>query len=567
MWLNQLRQAHIIDASAYAMGCFINQSNQSASEWPGLLCALSMQAIKQGHTCLDFTRITAQFPALLNFPDLLDSIAVSTLGNNARIGQDTLQSNTLFTVAPPYLFCNTFFDLEQRLLQAIAARLTTQDRPAHLNPAEQLAQLCLAKPLCFLSGGPGTGKTTVLSQALPRIIELFQQKFNRLPIIRLCAPTGKAAARMTAAWLAHKQHLLATKQHSEFLSCVPEQAITLHRLLSIHPLSKQAQFSPRHSLPVDFVVVDEASMIDLPLFVQLFEALPKHAHMLLIGDPNQLPAVEAGNILGSLLQASAEPSFFSQLQRAHLHLSINYRQIHHPGLSELASDCLLASPAKLVEKLAAQHYSHVTWQENSTLALSETLLQASAHYAQLALCENAHAALMAARNFTLLTAVHDGPYGCRAINHAIMRKLNPSFQRFFHGQLLLITENAQHLGLANGDIGIVWRQANHQLMASFETNGVIQTRELIELPAFELAYALTIHKSQGSEYNAVSVVLPEQDNPVLSKALLYTAFTRARHGLTILATKQRLIDSFEKPNRRVNGLVQLAELLMKQKIQ
>ena len=567
MWLNQLRQAHIIDASAYAMGRYINQQNENESVWPGLLCALSMQAIKLGHTCLDCARITEQFPALLNYPNLLASIDIASLNNNAWVGQNEFQEGTLFTLTNSHLFTNKFLDLEMRLLRAIDTRINSMDCPDYASPAEQLAQLCLLKPLCFLSGGPGTGKTTCLSHALPRWIELFQQHYHRLPRIILCAPTGKAAARMSAALADQKQYVVTHPEASLILKCIPEQAITLHRLLAINPLSKQAKYTQDKPLPIDLLVVDEASMIDLPVFVQLFDAIPNQAHILLIGDSNQLPAIEAGNILGSLLDTTSLHAFFSGCQRAHLHLDFNYRQKDHPGLSLVAQDCLLASPQLLVDTLSSNGYADVTWQENASQALTDIINTATQQYAQLALYDHVESALQAAKDFCVLTAVRDGPYGCNLINHSIARKLNPHFQLFFHGQLLLVTENAKHLGLANGDILIIWRLANQQLVAYFENNGTIQTLELSALPAFELAYALTIHKSQGSEYTQVIVVLPEFDSPVLSNSLLYTALTRAKNTLHILAPRNVLISSLEKRNCRVNGLKLLAEQLMKQKVQ
>lgn len=567
MWLNQLRQMHIIDASAYAMGRFINQYNQSDSVWPGLLCALSIQAIKQGHTCLDCTRLAEQFPALLNYPDLLDNIELSTLNRNTLIGQGELQSNTLFTVNQSYLFSNKFFDLESRLLQAMATRINSLVCPDAANSAEQLAQLCFYKPISFLSGGPGTGKTTCLSRALPSWVELFQQNFNRLPKISMCAPTGKAAARMSAAWLEQKTHLLAKAQSSIVLDCIPDQAITLHRLLAINPLNKHAKFTALNPLALDFLVVDEASMIDLPLFVQLLEALPKHAHVLLIGDAQQLPAIEAGNILGSLLDATSTHSFFTQLQYAHLHLEINYRQKQHLGLTRLAHDCLFAEPEQIVETLSEHGYDCVKWLENTPQAFAHTIATAIKHYTTLESYAQPEAALQAAKSFTILCAVREGLFGCININNEIMRRLNPGAKDFFHGQLILITENAKHLGLSNGDILIIWQHANQQLMAYYQSAGQMQALAIAALPAFEPAYALTIHKSQGSEYSHVCVVLPELDSPVLTKSLLYTAFTRAKNDLQIIATKQSLLCSLAKPMYRVNGLALLAEQLMEKKIQ
>ncbi len=300
-------------------------------------------------------------------------------------------------------------------------------------------------------------------------------------------------------------------------------------------------------------------MIDLALFVQLLEAVPLHAHLLIIGDAKQLPAIEAGNILASLLDTAATSGSFMDLPQAHMSLETNHRQANHPGLSRLAQDCLLEASDTVIEHLAANAYDSVAWQDFSPRALADATNLALSHYAQLPVCATAQEALHCARQLTILTAIHEGPSGCKAINAEIARSLNPGFLPFFHGQLLLITENARHLGLSNGDIAIVWRQANQVLMACFETNGQLQTIATSALPAFELAYALTIHKSQGSEYEDVTVVLPELDNAVLSQALLYTAFTRARRQLRILASAERLRSSLMKSNARINGLQQLMQ--------
>lgn len=562
MWFDRLQQAHIIDASACAMGHFINQAHASENQWPGVLCALSMQAIKQGHTCLDCSDLGRQFPGLANFPDFLEQVDISALCENRLIGQGRLQAGTLFTCIAPYLFSNKFLDLELRLLRAIRSRLNDAQCPEHPSAPEQLAQLCLLKPLCFLSGGPGTGKTTTLSLSLPRWIELFQLKFGRLPTIKLCAPTGKAAARMTAALMDQKSSRSASGNSYLYPDGTLNLAITLHQLLSIHPISRQSKYRKGNSLPVDLVVVDEASMIDLPLFVQFLEAIPDEAHILIIGDAQQLPAIEAGNILDGLLNSAATDAYSKLLQKAHLHLEKNYRQLHHPGLSQFAQDCLLDDAEAITDKLSDNAYAHVIWHGAGPHVMVESMQHAISHFSKLPLCENAETALQCAKQFTILTAVRDGPYGCKAINADIARKLNPSFQALFHGQLLLITENAKHLGLANGDTAVIWRQANLPLMACFENNGRLETIAVSALPAYELAYALTIHKSQGSEYGEVAVILPEQDNPVLSKALLYTAFTRARQKLRIIASAEILRSSLMKSNKRINGLQLLKQHVM-----
>lgn len=567
MWLERLRDMQLLDLSAYAMGCYIQQHDGAKSFWPSLLCALSMQALKNGHTCLDCNQLLVQFPALSKFPELLDSIELNSLQSCRLIGLDTLQDKTLFTYTAPNLYTNKFLALEQRLIESLAVRLNDKQlTPVDSTPIN-LANLCLMKPMVLLSGGPGTGKTTVFAQAIPHWMLHFQQLHQRIPNIIFCAPTGKAAARMSEAWNAQKATIECQELDSCLQEAMPNQAITIHRLLAIEPISKRANYNKQKLLSVDLLIVDEASMLDLPLWVQLLDALPESAHLLLIGDAQQLPAIEAGQILGSLLEANSEHFFFQQLQFAHLHLTHNFRQLSNPGLTTLAKDCLNDSAEMVVERIQKNDYSMVSWFDGHREQLNDLIKLAVTNYSALSRYETIDAALAAVRNFVILTAVREGPNGCVDINADIAQHLNPSLNRYYHGQVLLITENAKHLNLANGDIVMVWQLADFSLKAHFIVNGRLEVLDLDILPAHEPAYALTIHKAQGSEYSTVCVVLPANDSPILSKALLYTGITRAKNQLQLFATKTSLISCLNNVAVRVNGLKRLAENLMQDKIQ
>ncbi len=567
MWLERLRDMHIIEASAYAMGCYMKQHDSATSFWPSLLCALSMQALKNGHTCLDCNQLLVQFPALKKLPDLVASIELNSLLTCRLIGLDTIQDKTLFTFSAPYLFTNKFLALEQQLIESLADRLNDKQLEPVDSISSNLANLCLIKPLVLLSGGPGTGKTTVFAQAIPDWMQNFQQLYQRIPNIILCAPTGKAAARMSEAWNAQKATLDSLKLDSSLQDAMPTQAMTIHRLLAINPISKRAKYTKQNLLSVDLLIVDEASMLDLPLWVQLLDALPESAHLLLIGDAQQLPAIEAGQILGSLLEATSEHFFFQQLQSAHVHLTHNFRQQSNPGLTTLAKDCLNESAEIVADRLQNNDYAMVSWSDDHREPLNDLIKLAVTNYSALSRYETVDAALAAVRDFVILTAVREGPNGCVAINAEITHYLNPSLSRYYHGQVLLITENAEHLHLANGDIVIIWQQTDFSLKAHFFENGQLQLLNLDILPAHEPAYALTIHKAQGSEYSYVCVVLPANDSPILSKALLYTGITRAKNKLQLFATKTSLISCLNNLALRVNGLKCLAEKLVQDKIQ
>lgn len=567
MWLERLRDMQLIDASAYAMGCYMQEHDAATSFWPSLLCALSMQVLKNGHTCLDCNQLIVQFPALSKFPDLLASIELNSLQSCRLIGLDTIQDKTLFTYTAPYLFTNKFLALEQHLIESLAVRLNdkqlTPVDSTHIN----LANLCLIKPITLLSGGPGTGKTTVFAQAIPHWMLNFQKLYQRIPSIILCAPTGKAAARMSEAWNEQKTSLECQELDSCLQELMPNQAITIHRLLAIEPISKRAKYNKQNLLSVDLLIVDETSMLDLPLWVQLLDALPETAHLLLIGDAQQLPAIEAGQILGSLLEANSEHYFFQQLQFAHLHLTHNFRQQSNPGLTALAKDCLNESAEMVADRIQNNDYAMVSWSDGHREQLNDLIKLAVTNYSALSRYETVVTALAAVRDFVILTAVRDGPNGCVAINAEIAQRLNPSLNRYYHGQVLLITENAKHLNLANGDIVMVWQLADFTLKAHFIENGRLQLLDLDILPAHEPAYALTIHKAQGSEYSHVCVVLPANDSPILSKALLYTGITRAKNKLQLFATKNSLISCLNNVAVRINGLKRLAENLVQDKIQ
>ena len=563
MWLERLHQLQIIDATATAMGQYIQQYSGNESELASVLCALSTQAIKNGHTCLDCNNIILQFPALSQYPEFLETLNLDSVLTHPLIGFNNLQKNTLFTFTSPYLFTNKLFALESKLIKQIAWRLNSIQINTISSNALRLSELCFNKPLTILSGGPGTGKTTVFAQAIPHWIERFQLEHHKIPRIILCAPTGKAAARMSESWIFQKHKFVDT--HSPIYASLPEQALTIHRLLGIHPINRHARFNENNLLSVDLLIIDESSMLDLPILVKLLEACPISAHILLIGDQQQLPAIEAGYILGSLFNTESTHWFFKKLLSAHLHLSHNFRQQDKPGLTSLANDCLNQEVDIVINKLDNNQYPDVTFCMNTDVHHKNLISRAVTLYKEITNCTNVEQALLNLHSFIILTAVRNGPSGCIAINNEIIRQLNPTSQTFFHGQILLITENASHLNLTNGDIVIIWLTL-HGLRAYFNFNGTTHNITIDNLPQHEAAYAITIHKAQGSEYDNVVMILPMYDSTVLNNSLIYTGITRAKNSLEILATHEILASSLNNDSKRVNGLLLLAENLVENEI-
>jgi exodeoxyribonuclease V alpha subunit len=568
MSAESLRAAKLINASAYAMAKTIAAVQPGGNPLAGLYCALSMQAVAGGHSCLDLTRIAEQFPGIAAHMDLPDAPDAAVFTGNALIAcidkAQAVSQPCLFVRFGNLLYLNKFWQLEFGVVESIRKRLNDVSQTPHTDPAQVLAQICLHKPLALLTGGPGTGKTTAISKALALWVDAFFSQQQRVPDIILCAPTGKAAARMNDSWQAQKAEL-QRQLRPELLGALPETAKTLHRVLGINPLSRQARAGVESPLKADLLILDEASMIDLPLLAQVLQALPADCHLLLVGDPNQLPSIEAGNLLGSLMPDSDGRYALPALQSAHLHLQENYRQLAQEGLGRLARDCLLLPAEQLVDQLAANAYAQVSCSPHPISQRQRIVKQAIGFYRELAVCTDPGEALARLNERIILTPLRGGQTGCETLNVLIGRGLNAADK--FHGQAIMITENAPQLGLANGDTGLLWRTGEDGLQAVFLLGREVTQFPLDSLPAHEAAYALTVHKAQGSEYGHVELLLPEQDSPLLGKALVYTAITRCRWSLHISADAPLLCSALNRSMLRINGFRAVALSLMEQEVQ
>ncbi|CAE1140339.1 exodeoxyribonuclease V subunit alpha [Xanthomonas euroxanthea] len=533
-----------------------------------------------------------------------------------------------------------------------------QDRQA------QAAALALRRTLLLVTGGPGTGKTTTIARLLLLRIAQAQASNTPAPRIALAAPTGRAAERMaeslrfavaraiadgiqlapTPAAAAPGQakpspHPVASPlpqagegarragegQPSTWNSLLPTGASTLHRLLGVIPDSPNFRHNADNPLPFDLIVVDEASMVDLPLMCKLVEAVADGTQLILLGDADQLPSVEAGDVLAAILQAAGpgdtlQPQDAQALQPLlgnapadttpaathsgglaghRVHLLRGYRQAHDFALAPLA-DAVRAGDADTAlallrsGELAGVHF-HEDGEDPLTLGRDALL----AHWRALADAHDPAAALRDAARLRLLTAVRAGPQGARGLNARIEQLLAEtgsgarrlgSASPWFQGRLLLITENSYRHGLFNGDVGICLRsdaspfsgrrdespssppgqsagtanrrdpgtesRAQGPLVAWFEGDGDGQVRGFhpAALPAHESAFAMTVHKAQGSEFDTVWLQLPTRDARVLSRELLYTGITRARRALHLAGSEAVIRSALARHAARISGL-------------
>jgi len=453
---------------------------------------------------------------------------------------------------------------------------------------------------CVITGGPGTGKTYTVTALLAALIDQGVEPHR----IALAAPTGKASTRLTQSIQRDLQGLLQKLDLPE----ASFESVTLHKLLGARPGRVQPRHSAESPLLYDVVIIDEASMIDLPMMARTFEALAPDARIVLIGDKDQLHSVESGMVLGDICggRAAAELSEHrcavlsdagvtgipfcekpgGRISDHIVYLEKSHRVKDDGGISKLASAVnsgdvesslqLLGSEAQVNLSLVPQDSS------NLVSVLREHVLPVCRKYA------GAESPLQALQNMSdtgVLCALRHGPTGSVRIN-ALVEKLliddgvikqgagysqsyNKGYnQGFYHGRPLMITENSSHQRLFNGDHGLVLLDENNTPSVHFASDALsnagsseesdpvnsIRVISHTRLPQHETFYAMTVHKSQGSEYSTVVVVLPDTDSPILSRELLYTAITRARSKVIILANEAQLRACIERRSFRQSGL-------------
>ncbi len=424
---------------------------------------------------------------------------------------------------------------------------------------KQAAAQALLNRLMVIIGGPGTGKTTTVAKIL---LMLFKtQASQQLPSIALVAPTGKAAARMTEALHGSVNAIEHISKHEkDYLMQL--QGMTLHRFLRVMPPKMQSPFNQHHPVPYDIVVVDEASMIDLSMMKNLLLAIGPSSRLIILGDAEQLPSVGAGAVLSALSQET-------QIYHGHLprlkkwlgegvenlptcqDISLNmavttlthsHRFGEHSGVGQLArlvlnqgnlSPCFMQFSAAL--QLQAQRNPIFTKMFEEQGAYWE------------AVAANNVAAAFTAMGQLLVLAVYrqDVEWFNQQYRQFLCEKGLASINQHFAGQMIMMAHNDYGLGVFNGDIAIVLADENQVLQAYFPHEGQFRAVSLSRLPAFDDAFAITVHKSQGSEAQSVWLLGPENEDThsaLFNKALLYTAITRAKEKFTYWGS----MDSLQK---------------------
>ena len=408
----------------------------------------------------------------------------------------------------------------------------------------------------IITGGPGTGKTTRVATLLVGMV-LAQPGLR----VSLAAPTGKAAARLTESI---RQRLQATDavngaDDATRRALLDLEARTLHRLLSYNGDTDTFRRNAGNPLPYDLVIVDEASMVDVLLLDTLLAALRLGARLMLVGDHHQLSSVEAGDVLGVLCRAAESAPASTALHRAVTRLTHSWRFAEGKGIGATAA-AILDGDAGAVWR-TGHDATDTSIRIMPPAATAETLL--APVLPQLERClaaESVEAMLDALESFRLLAPEREGRRGVRGLNEAVERWLTRRGRAvtdiWYHGRPVLVTANDYSTRVFNGDIGVVWRTEGRTAVCFRSLDGTIRTIAPGRLPSVETAWAMTVHKSQGSEFDDVVMVLPSEESRVMSRELLYTGVTRARRSVTIIGSETSLRAAVQQRTERTSGLGQ-----------
>ncbi len=543
--LREFTDAEVIESSDVHVAQRLTAMAKESDETVALAVALAVRALRAGSVCVDLRSVEEQVGVEgLPWPDVddwLSAVRASALA----------EAPPVLRVDGDLLYLDRYWLEEQQVCDDVLAMIAAVpsqesaeiDRlfPTGFEEQRAAAKVALSQGLTVLTGGPGTGKTTTVARLLALLAGGIRLR------IALAAPTGKAAARLQEAVQLEVGKLNTADQ--EALSGL--HATTLHRLLGSRPdTSARFRHNRGNRLPHDVIVVDETSMVSLTMMARLLEAVRPAARLILVGDPDQLASVEAGAVLADLVDG-LDDSKVAALNTSHR---------FGESIGALASAIRVGDADHVIEVLRTGG-DHIEWIETDEPSehLRKVVVPQALRLREAAILGNAAEALRTLDEQRLLCAHRRGPYGVRYWNHQVERWLaeatgEPIWSTWYAGRPVLVTANDYGLGLYNGDTGVT-------VVRDGLLRAVIAGTEPLEFATSRLSdvdtmHAMTIHKSQGSQAEEVTVLLPPEDSRLLSRELLYTGVTRAKRRIRVIGPEASVRAAVERRVVRASGLAQ-----------
>ena len=600
--IDLLLQQGILSELDVRFGRFTTRLSGKEDEDLFLAAALVSHLQGEGHICLDLSTHAAK-PLLEDTADSVTCPKLSTWRKTVEaspvVGRPGDFRPLILDGSRLYLY--RYWNYERRLADILKERMGNdnlkinksllKDGLKRLFPGGKKGETdwqkvaaftSLTKRFCVISGGPGTGKTTTVAGILALLKE--QAGSERLRIA-LAAPTGKAAARLQETIKNAKEKLNCRE---EVKAAIIEEASTLHRLLGTVRDSPYFRFNAKNPLPAEVVVIDESSMVDLALLSKLVQAVPAEARLILLGDKDQLASVEAGAVLGDICDTGSVHGFSRPFRDAFkeiagqdmegrplggndprpgdciIQLQKNYRFGDKSGINAVSRAVNEGDSASSIHLLKEGSYQDIQWQvlprpDALPRALRDRIVNGYSGYLKAAEPGEIFSLF---NRFRILCALREGPYGVYALNllvEQILREegLIKRDSRWYRGRPVLVTRNDYNLKLFNGDVGIILPDpaVQNEPRAFFQAaDGTLRKFPPLRLPEHETVYAMTVHKSQGSEFDQVLFLMTDRMVPILTRELVYTAITRAREKVEVWGREEVFHDAVSKRIERTSGL-------------
>jgi exodeoxyribonuclease V alpha subunit len=590
--LGEFNRAGVLSTSDVHVAVTLARLSGSEEEGVCLGAALAARAPRLGHVCVDLASIagsastdteSAADLAALPWPEpgsWVDRMAASSLVGDdlplhlvgSKLYLDRLWADEVLVATDLQARAATVsVEVDEGALEADRSKLFPAAGESDLQPLA--AVTAVRRRFSVIAGGPGTGKTTTVARALALLEGQAAATGARSPLIALAAPTGKAAARLEEAVHAEARAMDVDQAMRDRLLRL--KGSTLHRLLGFNPGNRTRFRHDRlHHLPHDVVVVDETSMVSLSMMARLLEAVRPDARVILVGDPEQLASVEAGAVLGDIVGPATSDGANGSGGTSTAVVGdgiVVLRQVHrYGGAIAAVAEAIQGGAADEVMAILSAGHADVAWIPGDGVPMSAEELapvralavQSGRAVIDAARAGRAEDAIAALAGFRLLCAHRQGPEGVAAWTTTVESWLQADVAGFvtgrdwYVGRPLIVTENDYGLQLYNGDTGVVMEGPDGRLVAAFERGGVIAHVSPTRLAAVDSVYAMTVHKSQGSQFGTVALLLPTIESRVLTRELLYTAVTRARERLILVGPESSIRAAIERPITRASGLRQ-----------